>query len=413
MQNAIIVEGLGKEFSRYSTQRPYTIMEAALAGWRHMKPKTKFWALRDISFTVAPGKMLGIVGKNGAGKSTLLQLIGGVGRANEGRVKVKGRIGALLDLGVGFHYELTGRENVFVAGVVAGLTRKEVARRFDEIVEFAELGKSIDNPVRTYSSGMQMRLGFAVAVHTDPDILLIDEFLSVGDLAFQSKCLERIAEFKAKGCAIILISHKANQIEEFCDEALWLQQGRIFAQGDPKTIVREYIAQMRSETEQRTTQLPPSLRKSGAELRINENRLGSLEVEITAVQLLPASEINSGEPLQVKICYRSEQAVYAPAFRVSLTTEEGQTLFQTDIETKEQLPVLKGEGQIELVISRLDLGSGKYFVNVGVYEQNWAYAYDYHSNLYPLQVRSVANQPILCPPYRWELGSVQVKEQQY
>lgn len=410
MQNAIIVEGLGKEFARYNAKRPHTIMEAALAGLRNMKPQGRFWALRDVSFTVAPGRMLGIVGKNGAGKSTLLQLIGGVGSLTEGRVQVNGRIGALLDLGVGFHPELTGRENVFVAGVVAGLTRKEVARRFDSIVEFAELWKSIDNPVRTYSSGMQMRLGFAVAVHTDPEVLLIDEFLSVGDLAFQSKCLQRIDEFKARGCAIILISHKANQIEEFCDEAMWLQQGRIFAQGDPKTIVREFVTQMRSETEKRTAMPTAGPRKTGVEMRINENRLGSLEVEITGVQLRE-SEMNSGEPLCVEIFYQAEQAVYAPAFRLTIVTEEGQSLFDAEIETKEQLPVLTGKGQVKLNIDRLDLGAGKYFVNVGVYEQNWAYAYDYHSYLYPLQVRSATSSQILCPPYRWEIGSVQVKEQ--
>ncbi|MCZ0899389.1 ATP-binding cassette domain-containing protein [Microcoleus sp. HI-ES] len=154
MRQAIVVKGLGKRFNRYSADRPYTIMQAALAGFRQMKPQARFWALRDINFTVSPGEMLGILGKNGAGKSTLLQLVGGIGHAQEGTIEVNGRIGGLLDLGAGFHSDLTGRENVFVGAVVAGLTRREAARRFDDIVEFAELQQFIDSPMRTYSTGM-------------------------------------------------------------------------------------------------------------------------------------------------------------------------------------------------------------------------------------------------------------------
>ncbi|NJR26508.1 MAG: ABC transporter ATP-binding protein, partial [Richelia sp. CSU_2_1] len=232
MAQSIIVKGLGKRFNRYSADRPLTIMEAALWGWWRMKPQARFWALRDVSFTVAPGEMLGILGKNGAGKSTLLQLVGGIGRAEEGTIKVNGRIGGLLDLGAGFHSDLTGRENVFVGAVVAGLTRREAARRFSDIVEFAELEQFIDSPLRTYSTGMKMRLAFSVAVHTDPEVLLVDEYLSVGDVAFQTKCLKKIEEFKTQGCAIVLISHSAAQIQKNCDRALWLREGKVVAYGE-------------------------------------------------------------------------------------------------------------------------------------------------------------------------------------
>ena len=236
MRDAITVQDLGKRFNRFHAEKPTTIMEVALSGLRKMRPVEQFWALRHISFTVAPGEMLGIIGHNGAGKSTLLQLIGGVSHPDEGRVKRHGRIGALLDLGAGFHSDLTGRENVFVTAIVAGLTRREVARSFQSIVEFAELEVFIDSPVRTYSTGMQMRLAFAVAVHTHPDVLLVDEFLSVGDVAFQARCLARIAQLKEQGCAIVLISHSAEQVQQLCDRALWMKHGTVMTYGEPEIV---------------------------------------------------------------------------------------------------------------------------------------------------------------------------------
>ena len=407
MREAIIVQRLGKRYNRYHAERPVTIMEAALSGLRRIRPKEEFWALRDVSFTVSPGQMLGIVGKNGAGKSTLLQLIGGVGHPDEGRVKVNGRIGALLDLGAGFHPDLTGRENAFVSAVVAGLTRREVARRFDSIVEFAELEAFIDNPLRTYSTGMQMRLAFAVAVHTEPEVLLVDEFLSVGDLAFQSKCLQRIDQLKAEGCAIVLISHSADQIQELCDRALWLRKGQVVAYGEPDVVVGEYVVEMRSQTQQRTPKRPPQVTKSGVELRVNENRFGSLEIEITDVRLLPISEINSGDSLCVEIEYQLEKPIDSPIFSVAISREDGEICFDTNTEAMGQsLPLLEGDGQIKLHLDRLDLSGGKYFVNVGVYEHNWAYAYDYHWHVYPLEIRSpVRDKGILNPPLRWEIGT--------
>ena len=403
MREAIIVQKLGKHFTRYHANRPATIMEAALSGFRRIKPVEHFWALRDISFTVAPGEMLGVIGHNGAGKSTLLQLIGGVGRPDEGRVKVNGQIGALLDLGAGFHADLTGRENLFVTAVVAGLTRREVARRFNNIVEFAELEQSIDNPVRTYSTGMQMRLAFAVAVHTEPNILLVDEFLSVGDLAFQAKCLHKISQLKAQGCAIVLISHDTGQIEKLCDRALWLKHGQVVVDGEPEVVAGQYAMEMRSQTQKRTPAKPPQLTQSGVELRVNDNRFGSMEVEITNVRLW-RSEINPGESLSVEIEYQLDKPVDAPIFSVTISREDGQICLDTNTASA-PLPLISAGGQITLHLERLDLSGGNYFVDVGVYEQNWAYAYDYHWHVYPLLIRSATGKGILCPPSRWEIRS--------
>lgn len=300
MHDAIVVENVGKRFSRYHAEKPVTIMEAVLSGLRRIKPVDHFWALRGISFEVAAGEMLGVIGHNGAGKSTLLQLLGKVAYPTEGRIRMRGRVGALLDLGAGFHSDLTGRENLFVTAIVAGLRQQEVARRFDQIVEFAELAKFIDNPVRTYSSGMMMRLAFSVAVHTDPEILLVDEFLSVGDIAFQTKCLDRIGEIKKQGCAIVLVSHDVGQVEQLCDRALWLKYGLVKAYGEPTVVAGQYLTEMRLQTQQHTPiHHPPQLTKSGIELKVNENRFGSLEVEITDIKIFPNKTFNSGDFLQI------------------------------------------------------------------------------------------------------------------
>jgi len=242
MDYSLVVNGLSKQFYRYYADRPWTLHETLARGLRRFHPFERFWALRDVSFSVAVGRMVGLIGANGSGKSTLLRLVGGVGRPDEGSIEVYRRMGALLDLGTGFHPDLTGRENVFVNGVICGLTRREVADRFDSIVSFAELEAFIDNPIRTYSTGMQMRLGFAIAVHAEPEVLLIDEILSVGDHSFQRKSFDRIAQFKAKGCTIILVTHNMEVVREVCDEAIWLDGGRLVLHGRPDIVVDQYIA---------------------------------------------------------------------------------------------------------------------------------------------------------------------------
>jgi lipopolysaccharide transport system ATP-binding protein len=419
MPDAIIVQNLSKSFRRYDADRPRTLKEAflrGLGGLRRIAAQEPFWALRDVSFSIAPGRMIGVIGPNGAGKSTLLRLIGGVGRPDEGQVAVHGRIGALLDLGVGFHPDLTGRENVFINGVIAGLTRNEVAHRFDSIVEFAELEPFIDNPLRTYSTGMQMRLGFAVAAHTDPEILLIDEILAVGDLAFQHKCLDRIAQFKADGCTIVLVSHDANSIQQLCDEALWLRRGQLVAYGPADVVASQYVAEMSAETQRRTPTTQPAVRTpTGAELRVNENRFGSLEMEIVSVRLLGLGDLavtalNSGDPLRVEIEYQAPMPISNPIFGVTISREDGFICYDTSTAaTGISLPTVQGPGCIAFQMERLDLIGGQYYVDVGVYESDWAYAYDYHWHVYPLLVHATGNEKgVLRPPHRWELTDVPV-----
>jgi lipopolysaccharide transport system ATP-binding protein len=244
MPESVIVQNLGKQYLLYRNDRPWTLQESVLSGLWRLRPTQRFWALREINFCLSPGSVLGILGENGVGKSTLLRLIGGVGIPDEGSIQVNGRIGALLSLGAGFHSDLTGRENVYINGVINGLLRKEVEQRFDSIVSYAELENDIDKPLRTYSSGMWMRLAFSVAVHVDPQVLLIDEILMVGDIRFQKKCLERINQIRNQGCAILLVSHDLDMIARFCDEAIWLDAGHAAAVGPAKQVCEDYLAAM-------------------------------------------------------------------------------------------------------------------------------------------------------------------------
>lgn len=409
-RDTVRVEGVGKQFRRFHPGRPATLQEALLSGLRRRGAAERFWALRDVSFRVAPGRMVGVIGSNGSGKSTLLRLLGGIGRPDTGRVQVQGRIGALLELGAGFHDDLTGRENVFVSGVVAGLTRAEVAQRFDSIVDFAELPDFIDNPVRTFSTGMKMRLAFAVAVHIDPDILLIDEVLAVGDIAFQRKCLARIAQFKAQGCTILLVTHEPTQVRELCDEALWLRAGRVVAHGPAEVVVGQYVSEMRAETQRRTPARPPVRTTSGQTLQVNENRFGSLEMEIARVHLLDArghavTEVTTGNRLSIEIEYFAPQPIADPIFNVSITRPDASVCFSTSVSASELgLPTIRDAGKIALHLERLDLVGGPYFVDVGVYEREWVYAYDYHWHVHPLLVGPMtAEGGTLRPPTRWEV----------
>jgi len=423
MKPMVVVTNVSKTFRRYHPDRPATIQEAVAKGLRRMRSVERFWGLRDVSFTIGAGKAVGIIGANGSGKSTLLRLIGGVGRPDSGRIDVHGTLGALLDLGAGFHPDLTGRENAILAGILNGLTRRKVLERLDSIVAFAEVEKALDNPIRTFSSGMQMRLAFSVAVHTEPDILLIDEVLSVGDIAFQRKCLDRIAQFKAAGCSILLVSHEGSMVQDLCDEAVWLSGGRLMAQGGATDVVRQYAAHMgvgdpllteaKIEDESSypaASPPPPTVRTTHGEVPLNEQRFGSMELTIGAVRVLdaagqPVAEVESGEAIQIEIDYAATARIVAPIFCARILREDGVVCY--DVSTQDStlsLSTIEGPGRIALHIDRLDLNSGRYVLDVGCYAQDWAYAYDYHVAECSLVVRGDGRrEAVLNAPHRWEI----------
>lgn len=412
MDAPIVVKDIGKKYRRYHPERPTTLLETVIHGVNFLKPAERFWVLRNINFSIPAGRMVGIIGANGAGKSTLLRLIGGVGQPDTGVVQTRGRIGALLDLGAGFHPDLTGRENVFINGVISGLTRREVVERFDDIVAFSELGEFIESPLRTYSTGMQMRLAFAVAAHIEPEILLIDEVLAVGDMAFQRKCLERIVRFKSNGCAIALVSHDLGMVQQLCDEVIWLNQGSVVAHGRAELVVGQYKTEMSAETRRRTPSENHAQEITGnPALRMNENRFGSLEMDITGVALMEpegriVDEVQAGDALAVQIAYHAPGPISSPIFSVTISKEDGFVCYDTNTDTAGMLmPVLDGSGKITLVLDRLDLTGGKYYVDVGVYEKTWAYAYDYHWHAYPLLVKAkTGDKGIILPPGHWVIS---------
>ena len=248
---AISLSHVSKVYRRFSGRQFATLKSALLQRsiMRDLQPKETFQALKDVSFDVPKGCTFAVVGRNGSGKSTALKLVAGITKPTTGTVNVQGRISALIELGAGFHPEISGRENVFINGIMLGLSRREVQQRFDEIVEFAELQDFIDAPVKTYSSGMYMRLGFAVAIHVDPEVLLVDEVLAVGDEGFTHKCLDKFSEFKRRGKTILLVTHSLGLVERFCDEAVWLDHGEKKAEGDPKRVIGQYLIDVASAEE--------------------------------------------------------------------------------------------------------------------------------------------------------------------
>ena len=227
---------------RYRKKTGHGLGDLARWLWRAARARDEFWALKDVSFELARGEALGVIGPNGSGKSTLLKLLAGVSAPTKGRIEVHGRLAALLELGAGFHYELTGEENICLNGAVLGMTRREIAARFDEIVAFAELAEFISMPVKHYSSGMVARLGFAVAVHSAPEVLLVDEVLSVGDMSFQKKCQERIERLRAEGTALVLVTHSLPLVAQLCERAMLLVEGKVAAQGEPSEVCAAYRA---------------------------------------------------------------------------------------------------------------------------------------------------------------------------
>lgn len=410
MRPVLRAEGLGKMFL-HRGRHPTTFRGFVEGGWRQMREAEQFWALREVSFDVAPGEMLGVIGHNGSGKSTLLRLLGGVMRADEGRITALAPVNGLLDLNTGMHLDLTGRENIHISGVLAGLLRSEVRDRLDDIVAFAELEGFIDEPVRTYSAGMRLRLGFAIAVHVAPRILLIDEVLAVGDAAFQRKCIARIRQFKKDGCAIVFITHDMSQVEQVCDRVIWMDHGRIRAEGTPADIVSAYQSAMLNASRARTRRdQPATTTVQGRALVAGENRVGSGEVTLERVRLLgregaDAAKIAPGQTLILQARVALRAAVPSAYFSVTISDAAGGVCFDTNSQVDSiALPVLKGGEVIELVFERLDLSPGTYSISVGLWQTDWSHAYDYHSGAYALEVAGgTATKGVIAPPRRWAI----------
>jgi lipopolysaccharide transport system ATP-binding protein len=345
-----------------------------------------FWALRDVDLSVQKGEVFGLIGKNGAGKSTLLKLISRVLRPTLGRVWVKGQVAPLLEIGAGFHPELTGRENVLLNGAMLGYTRVEMTRKFDRIVDFAELWDFIDMPLRTYSSGMWARLGFAVATDAQPDVLIIDEVLSVGDEAFQRKSVERIDSFRGQGTTILLVSHNLELIENMCQRAAWLDHGKVMVAGQAGSVVRQYLEQVRQGESRRLEA------ESGAK---DTQRWGNRTVEIIRVRILDSNHnerfiFHTGERLVLEMEYLAHQPVTSPIFGLAIHRADGVHITGPNIAFSGlDLGAVRGSGKITYIIHSLPLLEGHYFFSVATTNHNDTEMFDYHDRCYPFQVDNI------------------------
>jgi ABC-type polysaccharide/polyol phosphate transport system ATPase subunit len=430
--NAIEVVNVSKVYRRYARQKQFATLKSALLKGsliRDLQPDETFPALRGVTFSVPKGCTFGIIGRNGSGKSTLLKCVAGITRPNEGTVTVDGRISALIELGAGFHPEISGRENIFINGIMLGLTKREIQKRFDEIVEFAELREFIDAPVKTYSSGMYMRLGFAVSVHVDPEVLLIDEVLAVGDQAFTAKCLDKFSEFRRRNKTILLVTHSLDLVEKFCDRALWLDKGKTLAEGEPKRVVAAYLMDIGKTEEQelataeaaRVAQAAPAISVSSVAsessvaapqdmFKATEGRWGSREIEITEVTLTgrdgqSAHVFQSGDPIQVRLKIRAYQPTKDFVFGFGLFNADGICCYgtNTNIETLEPAEI-DGDGEVTFRIARLDLVEGTYKIDVAAHKLD-GYPYDYHRLLYTFRVKSRAKDVgIYRPEHEWSFS---------
>ena len=390
---AIEARKLGKWYRRVGMGPP-TLLGTLAFGLRKKRIE-RFWAVRDLDFALEAGRSLGIIGANGSGKSSVLGLIAGTIAPSQGEVRVNGRIASLLELGAGFHPDLSGRENIFLNAALLGISRDVVLRQFDRIVDFSGLAQFIDMPVKHYSSGMYVRLGFAVAVQLDPDILLIDEVLAVGDIAFQLKCMAHIRELQRRGKTLVLVSHALQTIEEFCDEVFVLHDGRLVERGAPRDAILKYMRAYMGE---------------GGGLYTQE--YGSRDVEFVAVRLLDGSDretgvFDSGGTLVAEILYRACRRIERPVFGFSLKTGNGLYIHGSNTQIAGYgIDQVEGEGTIRLVLEPLTLIEGNFVLSVSVHSEDHREQYHRREDWYPFAVRRTGGALGLFElPSRWERDS--------
>ncbi len=407
--SVIEFQNVSKRFTLHKEERK-TIQERVIGLLRRRPPGDEFWALRDVSFKVEQGQSLGLVGHNGAGKSTALKLITRILEPSSGIVRTSGRIAALLELGSGFHPELSGRENLFLYGSLMGVGQREMERKLPEIAAFADIGDFLDTEIKHYSSGMYTRLAFAVATAVDPDILITDEVLAVGDEAFQRKCMERIYGFRRAGKTIIFVSHALDVVRSLCDVAVWLDHGRQMASGPSGEVIDAYLADVNRQEEERLAaerhdDTPP-------EEESNPFRRGSREVEITRVQLLgPGGTeppvFRTGDPLTIRLHYVAHERIKDPVFGVGIHHESGTWLTGPNTGFDNwPIPAVDGPGVIDYHVPSLPLNTGRYQVSAAVVDATQTHVYDLHDRLYPLVVHSPGRERygLVAIPGEWRLG---------
>jgi ABC-2 type transport system ATP-binding protein/lipopolysaccharide transport system ATP-binding protein len=412
---AINVDQVTRIYQKYSAQHRFKTFKSAIVKgdfFKSLRPDELVAALDNVSFKVEKGTTFGVIGENGSGKSTLLKVITGITKPTSGSVRVDGKISALIELGAGFHPEISGRENVFINGIMLGLSKKEITEKFENIVRFAELEEFIDAPVKTYSSGMHMRLGFSIAINVNPDILLIDEVLAVGDASFVPKCLDRIDDFRRRKKTILFVSHDLSTVEKICDRVIWLKHGKIQTMGEPKRVVDAYlqdVAEKQEEDFERRQQEVEAEEKFEEERR--ENRWGKREIEIKKVRLkgLDGTEkhvYSPDEGMVIEMDVLAYSQIKDFAFGIGIYNPKGICCYGTNTQLEEfKAQSVEGEGQVVCQIEKLGLINGTYYLDVAIHKKD-GYPYDYHRNLYSFLISSTKKDVgILRPKHSWKFSS--------
>lgn len=406
----ISVQGVSKLYRIYDSPAG-RLKEILLQGRR--KYHRDFWALRDVSLEIPAGETLGVIGRNGAGKTTLLQIVAGVLQPTEGEVRVEGRVTALLELGSGFNPEYTGRENILLSGQILGFSEAEMLRRLDVIVNFAELDGFVDQPVKTYSTGMVMRLAFAAAIHVDPDVLIVDEALSVGDAYFQRKSLDRIEYFRQSGKTVLFVSHDPRLIQRFCTRALWIEGGKVALSGDAREVVTAYEAfcqrlenerliEVSNEREsQRDDLIKQETQAIVKDLKLVGSRWGNGAISFTGIELLDAEGtpkwiFKMGEAMTIKLKVMADDDYEQAIFAVDFHRFDG--FFIATVNNFDTHPakikIQRGENTFELHLPKIDIPQNSYFISLKAYTSPdppyWPSPADLHNQMY--QVTIVADQ---------------------
>ena len=377
-----------------------------------MKPDEVVMALKDVSFTVEKGTAFGVIGENGSGKSTLLKIVTGIVKPTSGTVTVNGKVSALIELGAGFHPEITGRENIYINGIMLGLSKKEIHEKFDEIVQFAELEEFIDAPVKTYSSGMYMRLGFSIAINVNPDVLLVDEVLAVGDASFVPKCLDRIDDFRRREKTILFVSHDLATVRKICDKVIWLKDGVIQTIGEPTRVVDAYLQDVADKQEEDFEKRQHEVEKEEQyDENRRENRWGKREVEIikAKIKTLDGKEkhvFSPDEGMVIEMDVEAFSVIKDFAFGIGIFNSQGICCYGTNTILEELEPAsISGKGKVTLKIERLNLVNGTYYLDIAVHKRD-GYPFDYHRNLYSFLVSSRKKDVgIFRPDHSWEFST--------
>ena len=365
----------------------------------------EFWAVKDVSFNIEKGGVIGIMGPNGAGKSTILKLLSRIITPNKGSMKINGRLSALIEVTAGFHPELTGRENVYLNGTILGMRKKEIDEKFDEIVEFSGVSEFIDTPVKRYSSGMFSRLGFSVAAHMDPEILLVDEVLSVGDIAFQAKCAEKIRELLQSGATIVLVSHALNMIQSLCKRVILLQHGAVIRDGAVDEVIPHYQNLVFKNSE---SEIKHKMKVTDGRVRVDTRALVDIvEVSFSAGQSGPKGTFTMGEPIDITLQYEARKRIDSPIFTLDVVRADGVLCcFARSDEAGVKLEAIEGNGKITISMGQTYLAPGIYMAKLSVWDKEMIHPYVVHNKdvlRVEMNSRHSQTEAVFLPEVKWEV----------